>query len=107
MSDTPPRQFPSLSEDSVVRAKLKISTLVAIIGAAFTSLIGFATVVIFSYVMWSDVQTLKESQRKTAEAFEAQAAALQVIKDSVKEIEWRQKYGHTASQPSTTPRNTP
>lgn len=110
MTDTPGKQFPSLSEDTVVRAKAKLSTLVAIAGAACTALVCFASVVIFSYAMWSDVQFLKEKQRaaeaaaveqarQTVVAFEKQAEALQAIKDSVKEIEWHQKYGATTAIP--------
>lgn len=112
---TPGHQFPALSEESVVRAKVKVSTLFAILGVIGTALVGFAGCVIFSFVMWSDVQLLKESQKKSeaaaieqaaesSKAFKAQAEALQAIKDSVHEIEWRQKFGATAAQPSTAPR---
>ena len=105
---TPSNPLPIISEDTIFRAKARVSTLVAIIGAACTGLVGFATIVIFSYVMWSDVQLLKESQRKAEAAAVEQALesakanrtlteALQAIKDSVKEIEYRQRYGVTAS----------
>jgi hypothetical protein len=86
-----------------------------ILAAIASGLVGFACCVIFSYVMWSDVQLLKESQKKSeaaaieqaaesARAFKAQAEALQAIKDSVREIEWRQKLGSTSALPSTSPR---
>ena len=38
MTDPPPRQLPSISEDTVVRAKVKLSTLMAILATIGTGL---------------------------------------------------------------------
>lgn len=112
MSETPPRQLPTVREGTTFGMRFSVATWATIAGAASTALVGFATVVIFSYVMWSDVQSLKESQKK-AEATaaeqaaylqamkEQQSASLQVIKDTLREIEWRQKYGATTALPGT------
>ncbi len=110
---TTPGQLPIVTEDTAFRAKLKLTTLWAIgsmLVAGFVAAMGAG---IWLYILYADVQTLKEelkdakrvsveSQAATAAAFAKQAEALGVIRDSVKEIEWRQKFGSVTTVPSST-----
>lgn len=97
--NTPAHQLPTIKEGSTFGFRFSVGTWCTIIGslcAGLALLIGF---VLWLNAMHDDVQAMKAAQGKQAETLDA-------IRDSVREIEFRQKYGITAGLPIT-PRTTP
>ena len=87
--NTPAHQLPTVTEKTTVGARFTLAQW--LVGGCT-----FAGGIIWLSTMHADVQSVKESQKKQAET-------LEMIRDTVREIEFRQKYGITAGLPRATP----
>lgn len=93
MTATPAHQLPTIKEGSTVGFRFNVGTWCAIAGSLGTGAIVLVGFCIWLNTMHADVQALKGSQAK-------QADTLERIEATVREIEWRQKYGITAGLPA-------
>lgn len=97
--NTPAHQLPTIKEGSTLGFRFSVGTWCAIIGSIGTALVVLTGGVLWLSTMHDDVQSMKAAQARQAETLNA-------IRDTVREIEFRQKYGITAGLPSS-PRAAP
>jgi hypothetical protein len=97
MANTPAGQFPAVTEGTRFRFNFTIGTWWAIgstLITAVTVLIGF---VLWLNAMHTDIAAGKVAQDKQGEMLEDQAKMLRRIEDTVRDIEFRQRYGIPSS----------
>lgn len=96
--NTPAHQLPTIKEGSTLGFRFSVGTWCAIVGTAGGGIIILVGFCLWLNTMHVDVQALKELQKKQAETLER-------IEVTVREIEFRQKYGATSGLPSSTRAN--
>lgn len=93
MTLTPAHQLPTIKEGSTLGFRFSVGTWCAIIGSLCTSIVLLIGGVLWLTSMHADVQVMKAAQAKQAETLDA-------IRDTVRDIEFRQRYGITAGLPA-------
>ena len=89
---TPAHQLPTIKEGSTVGFRFNVGTWCAIVACLVAGIVTLVGLIRWLDAMYADVQALKASQTKQVETLER-------IEGSVREIEFRQKYGITAGLP--------
>ncbi len=94
MNPTPGMQLPTIREGTTLGFRFTVAQWAAIIGSAFGGLTMIIGACIWLYILYANVETMKESQKSLTES-------VQRIETSVREIEFRQKYGITTTLPAS------
>ena len=92
MSVTPAHQLPTIKEGSTVGFRFNVGTWCAVVACLIAGLVTLIGFVRWLDALYADVQSLKGGAIKQVETLER-------IEATVREIEFRQKYGITAGLP--------
>lgn len=93
MNPTPAHQMPTVTEKTTFGARFTLGQWWVIISTLVGGIVLLVGFILWLTAMHDDVQTMKTQQSKQAETLDA-------IRDTVRDIEFRQKYGITAGLPA-------